>query len=343
MKARQGITTCMAAVAALVCTPVAASADGGAKSVRDFWTQERIAEAEPVQGFSLPEPSAMFRSLSVEAPAPDGPAVTIAPVDSSAPNTRTDAVTIDNTIQEGIRTHGRAFFKIGQSTFSCSGTVVSSTNESTVWAAAHCLYDQRRKKFVNKFVFIPAYDEGKTPFGVWPAEELSVTRKWKRGGPESTDFGSVLMQTHPAQKSCAGLEGEQRRQCGRKNRAATRIQEAVGARGIAFNRPTQQTWTAYGYPLLPQPRFDGEHLEACTSPLKNVDPNQGSPRPIGIDCDMQGGASGGGWVIQDRFLNGLVAYGYPEREKDTVYSPYFGGEMLTFYYSVEDCPLLGCP
>ncbi len=349
MRTRQAIATYVAALAVACGMPTFAmadsrvvSSDGSATTdARDFWTQKRLREARPADGFSLPAPSAAFRLGSTPS-SPEGPPVAVLPTRSTVPTAYDDAVTIGDTTPVGIRTHGKVFFKLEGRLFACSGTVVSSQNESTVWTAAHCLYQQRSQKFVKDLIFVPAYDEGKAPFGTWAAEQLYVSRKWTRRGPESSDFGSALMATDPAQKNCSRLDPPRRGQCKEKNRSATTIQDKVGSRGIAFNQPTNQTWTAYGYPVTPQSRFDGEHLEACTGKLKKTDPRQGSPAPIGIDCDMRGGASGGGWVINGDTVNGNVAYGYPQIDPNTVYSPYFGDAVKSFYGWIEDCPLLGC-
>lgn len=358
MRSVRWTTICAVVVGVAAAMPASAPAGSGvaskgvqsASQARGFWTQKRMAEARPAQGFALPAPSDLFGFGASEPPGPQGPPQSVAATRSGAPVRYADAVTIDDTTPEGIRTQGKVFFRKRGNTFFCSGTVVTSSNESTVWTAAHCLYDQSKGSFVRRLIFVPAYDKDSRPFGTWAAQSLYVTSKWARGGPESSDYGSALMATDPPQRSCAGLETAKKRRCKRRNRRATTIQEIVGSRGIAFNQPRDQTWTAFGYPQKPEPRFDGQDLEACTDSLKLIDLSQGNPHPIGIDCDMQVGASGGGWVIDADdgngaeldTVNGNVAYGYPNLDPNTVYSPYFGNAVQDFYGVIENCPLAGC-
>ena len=46
---------------------------------------------------------------------------------------------------------------------------------------------------------------------------------------------------------------------------------------------------------------------------------------------MQGGASGGGWVISGGRVNGNVSYGYPNVDSDMFFSPYFDEVIQGFY------------
>ena len=42
-----------------------------------------------------------------------------------------------------------------------------------------------------------------------------------------------------------------------------------------------------------------------------------------INCNMAGGSSGGGWVIDEEFTNSVVSYGYSD-QRERLYGPYFG-------------------
>ena len=44
---------------------------------------------------------------------------------------------------------------------------------------------------------------------------------------------------------------------------------------------------------------------------------------MAVQCDVTGGASGGGWVISGDVLNGVTTYGYPS-DPNTDFGPYFG-------------------
>ena len=61
---------------------------------------------------------------------------------------------------------------------SCSGVVVDSLRKSTVWTAGHCLHVQG--KWVSNVVFVPGYDNGRAPHGVWAAEDIWTTAAMAR-------------------------------------------------------------------------------------------------------------------------------------------------------------------
>ncbi|WP_336204697.1 trypsin-like serine peptidase [Nonomuraea sp. LPB2021202275-12-8] len=67
----------------------------------------------------------------------------------------------------------------------CGGAVLSSRSRSLVLTAAHCLYHQGR--MLRRLAFLPAYDRGSPPLGVWPVVRTWVPARW-RGRPYSADL-----------------------------------------------------------------------------------------------------------------------------------------------------------
>jgi Ca2+-binding RTX toxin-like protein len=118
-----------------------------------------------------------------------------------------------------------------------------------------------------------------------------------------------------------------------RNLSGRAVQDVVGARGIAFNQPRQQTYMSYGYPA--EPPFDGESLKACRSEYLGEDPMTDPPRTMRIECDMNGGASGGGWVVGSTLLSVnsyctgfvLVCFDVPS----SLYGPYLSSEAKALY------------
>ena len=49
---------------------------------------------------------------------------------------------------------------------------------------------------------------------------------------------------------------------------------------------------------------------------------------------MTNGSSGGGWIIQKQYLNGVNSYGY-NRYPNRMYGPYFGNQARTLYNAVK--------
>ncbi|MBA2240669.1 MAG: trypsin-like serine protease, partial [Solirubrobacterales bacterium] len=204
------------------------------------------------------------------------------------------------------RTHGKAFFTIpGQGDFVCSASVVRSPSRSLVWTAGHCVYD---RGFVRRWVFVPAYRNGKRPYGVWPARKLASTPQWKRSSALKYDLGAARVAKR-------GGGGD--------------IQRRTGARGIAFNRDVPQRLDAFGYPAESNTQtnqdFDGQRPYRCDSRAKGREnpPGRG-PKTIRIGCDMTAGASGGGWVNARGLVLSVSSYVRERGTNTELYGPYMG-------------------
>jgi V8-like Glu-specific endopeptidase len=90
-------------------------------------------------------------------------------------------------------TVGRLFFKSVEGTFVCSASVISNR---VILTAGHCVYDALRRRFHEKFVFVPGYYRGQTPRGVWTAKLAVVTEEWKQSGdvlPNPGDYGVLVL------------------------------------------------------------------------------------------------------------------------------------------------------
>jgi hypothetical protein len=298
--------------------------------IRDYWTPRRMNRAEPVE----------LRRAELPAPvAPDvaerpGEPKLVLPARPGVPETRAgildgllgtgtdpqprDAVdTGPNNTAFPQRVHGKVFFTISGGSepgnFLCSGTAVRSPSHTLVWTAGHCVNDAEfNGGFATNFEFVPGYRNGQRPFGEWVARELFTTSGWRSNDNIRLDLGAAVV----------GRDTEGRG-----------VQDVVGARGIAFNQPRNQTFVAFGYPAISTPfrSFNGQLLYSCTSPRIGDDNPPGvGPDPLEIDCDMTGGSSGGGWVIDGRFVNSVTSYGY-EFDFDSLFGPYMGTTAKNLY------------
>lgn len=59
----------------------------------------------------------------------------------------------------------------------CGGTVIGSRSRSLVLTAAHCLYHDGR--LLRRLAFLPGYDRGRPPLGVWPVVRTWVPARWR--------------------------------------------------------------------------------------------------------------------------------------------------------------------
>jgi hypothetical protein len=207
--------------------------------------------------------------------------------------------------------HGKLFFTNGGKTYQCSGTVVTAANESVVATAGHCVFDDETDTPNSSTMFIPGYDDGDMPYGIWDATRVLTTDQWMNGsrGDLRYDVGMVIVE----------------QQEGRT------IQDTLGSRGIAFRQNPAQSFDAYGYPA--DEPFDGGDLFHCASGPGYVDPFFPNPAPNAIGCDLTAGASGGAWTIQTaegEVVNSVNSYLYPA-VPGVVFGPYFGNIAEALY------------
>jgi hypothetical protein len=199
--------------------------------------------------------------------------------------------------------HGKVFFSDGVFNYVCSGTALTSGNESVVWTAGHCVH-QGPGTFYTNWAFVPAYKNGARPYGTWTARRLFTTSAWATTGNFSYDLGAAVMNT---------------------NGGAT-LTDTVGSRGAAFNQPAQQRYLSHGYPAASP--FNGQREWICDSNLGGRDPST-SPQTMAIGCDMTGGSSGGGWLVGNNILS-VNSYGY-RNQPNVMYGPYQGSVAQQLY------------
>jgi V8-like Glu-specific endopeptidase len=235
----------------------------------------------------------------------------MAPPAGASTSSTFDEVT-DPTASE-LRQNGVIFFEVHGGLARCSGTSVNAPNFSVVFTAAHCINSggPRGQWYTGHWVFVPGYRYGQRPFGVFPAKWLDTTRQWRSTGSENFDVGAAAVM---------------------RSEHGQRLADAVGGTGIAWGLKADQVFDVHGYPAAPP--FDGETQRLCSqTPFLGHDPSSflsSGPLNLAVDCDVTGGASGGGWTIHGGVLNSVTNYGYPE-DPATDFGAYFGREVGRLY------------
>lgn len=304
------------------------SADEAAEA-RDFWTTERMQEAEPVQpGWEphdgedpppptdpdVPGPAAELEQREGSAPATADGNVARPPATSYPDSTVSDASQVGSSYtQYPFRTVGKVFFTKDGNWRACSGAVIASENRSVVWTAGHCVADQGSEDWHDRWIFVPAYEDGNAPLGQWSARTKATFVAWYSDGNRNYDLGAVVVEERDAQS----------------------IASVTGSLGWMFNAQRSQDWRELGYPGSGS-LFSGQKMWECFAPYDGGDGvgSNSGPRTSAItDCDMTGGASGGPWVVAFEncpacYINTATSWGWWRRNHSNVSTqlagPYHG-------------------
>ncbi len=272
-----------------------------AREDASFWTAARMRAAKPIDIGGRAEHSHGGSGRTAAA--------------SQVSDFGSDFVEVPDPTAPGLRVHGAIFVDLGFFGYGrCSGTAVRSPNHSVVFTAGHCIHSGGSfgRWYRSRAAFVPAYRYGQRPFGLFPVRWLDTTKQWRRSGSENFDVGAMVV--------------------GRNERGQT-LTEAVGGAGIAWNLKPKQVFDVHGYPA--EPPFDGETQRLCSgTPFLGHDPNsfvEPGPLNLAVTCQLNGGASGGGWMIEGgKTLNGVTNYGYFD-ESSPAYGAYFGKEVARLY------------
>ena len=238
-----------------------------------YWTKERMRNAKPVELAAGGGKSSK----------------------SSYPFTRYEASTPYDA------RHGKVFFSDGTGNYVCSGTAITSRNESVVWTAGHCVNEGPGDNFTN-WAFVPAYLDGAAPYGKWAARSLATTNQWRQSGNHSYDLGAAVVAT-----DASGFS----------------LNDVVGGRSLTFDYNADQRYLSHGYPAAAP--FSGGRLYICDAPLglRDTNPSMSSLPTMGIGCDMTGGSSGGGWVTLSGAVASVNSYHY-KTLRNVMFGPYQG-------------------
>lgn len=197
---------------------------------------------------------------------------------------------------------GKVFFSIGALNYVCSG---SSIGNEVVILAGHCVTGGQ--VFYTNFLFVPNFINGAAPFGFYAGVTLSVMSAYYF---DNNNLGRDVA----AAKVQPGLVA------------------AVGSLPVTYNVPRGSLQFASGYPV---PVYGGQRI-VYTYNFATLNDGNFSPNPIGFTSLMQGGSSGGPWILgvtgASPAVNGVVSYGYIGQ--DNIFSPYFDSVVQTFVNSV---------
>lgn len=261
-----------AARADTITTHVGATTTQERNRIDAYWTPERMKLA----GALVPE----ITPVPEDDNTPEDPR----PLPSNTPDS--GAVwTHGGAVEKNV---GRLFFTFSDGyDGSCTATVVTSANRSTVITAAHCLRGvgspSADDTWNHNFYFVPGYRNGTKPLGGFTIRTMATSSRWN-ADPDTTASSDVAAAGYDTGLLVANPAAE-----GRPIAAIT------GSQGIGFGKPAADEFVhAFGYPNYglndPGDKYVGSRMIHCAG---TSHPGTEVPLLWGETCDMSAGSSGG--------------------------------------------------
>jgi hypothetical protein len=177
------------------------------------------------------------------------------------------------------RIAGKLFFNIGSSTFLCSASLIKP---GIVVTAAHCVANFGQRQFYSNWQFVPAYNNGSAPYGVWRAASATVLTAYYTGTDPCAQSG-VICQDDVAVITLQSQSGSYA-----GNRTGW---YGYGWNGYGFNGSSQALIDQLGYPValdggLLMERNDSQGFKSASLSNNTI-----------IGSLMTGGSSGGPWLV----------------------------------------------
>lgn len=271
--------------------------DLATRLLRAYWTPERMRSAQPVR---KPNPPSDPDTEKLDRPGRTGAARSAA--EPAKPLTTSFSTAAVNA-SPGV---GKVFFtdKSDGKDYVCSGSTINNPAANMVSTAGHCVHHGKGGHWHENWTYVPYYDHGAAPYGIWAAKWFTSVKGWTKKSYSWWDFAFVNVWTNGGQK----------------------LVHRTGGQGLSFNYGKWISVTLLAYPNAAP--FDGQWQIYCQG---NMYPHGFTQ--VGFNCLMTGGASGGpflrAWDNDLRFgyTNSVIAHGPDDKN----YGPYFDDDVLDIY------------
>lgn len=184
----------------------------------------------------------------------------------------------------------------------CTATVVRSPARDLIVTAAHCADPDGH---LRHFVFVPGYQDGRAPYGVWEPRRVVVGTGWSSSANPADDVAFVVMSPSHGRN----------------------IGDVIAGEGIGRSSAWRGRFRVIGYP-------DGaEHAVTCANSVT------GGAHGLEFDCPgFTDGTSGGPWLagpgepVGAGWVAGVIG-GYEQGgvSASVSYSPVFGQGVMSLY------------
>jgi V8-like Glu-specific endopeptidase len=156
----------------------------------------------------------------------------------------------------------------------CTASVVSSPNGDLVITAAHCVTGG------SDMVFVPGYDRGRTPYGIWTVTKVYADQAWTSSADPDDDVAFLRVGQPGSITPIEDVTGAEQLQTGSPTR---RLVQVIGYPDSADQPIACQNWTRE--PMPDQLEFDcGGYTDGTSGGpfLADVNPLTGQGTVIGV-------------------------------------------------------------
>ncbi len=157
----------------------------------------------------------------------------------------------------------------------CTASVIDSPNGDLVITAAHCVSET-----VAEVAFVPGYDAGAAPYGVWIVTRVYVDASWSASSDPDDDVAFLRVSQPGSTVPIEDVTGAERLRTGAP---ARQLVEVIGYPDSADQAITCRNWTRE--PLADQLEFDcGGYTDGTSGGpfLAGVDARTGRGTVIGV-------------------------------------------------------------
>jgi V8-like Glu-specific endopeptidase len=165
----------------------------------------------------------------------------------------------------------------------CTASVVDSPAGDMVVTAAHCVTGVS-----GTIQFVPGYDNGSTPYGVWTVTKVYVDQAWRSASSEDDDFAFLRVSRPGSSTPVEDETGAEKLVTGTP--AVHQMVQVIGYPNASNQPITCQNWLRE--PMAHQLEFDcGAYTNGTSGGpfLSHVNPSTGQGQLIGVIGGYQQG------------------------------------------------------
>jgi V8-like Glu-specific endopeptidase len=269
--------------------------------IEQYWTPERMRAAIPEDFPADIDDPALE---AADRPGDPGPEETVAEPIQPSPTTNGQGPSAATGVNASPGV-GKVFFtKENGKDYVCSGGAINNPTKNMVSTAGHCIHGGKHGTWHHNWTYVPYYDHGSAPYGIWAAKYFTTVKGWTKHSYSWWDFGWVNVHTNAGKK----------------------LIHKTGGQGLSVNYGKKIGVTLLGYPAAAP--YDGQWQHYCQGHIfpKGV-------QRVGIVCPMTPGSSGGPYLrawdndLRFGYTNGVISHGGGGK----IYSPYFDTAVKNNY------------